>query len=84
MSDFNQIRRLGRWGRRTAVALVLGLGATQLWACADYKAFRAPDNSGIQEGPGLFTGSEGEWVLFRKQDEANQEEAGEDRDEKVK
>ncbi len=61
--------------RRAAIALALALSAAQLAACADYKPFQPPNNSAIPEGPGLLTGSEGEWVLFRKTDD---EEAGED------
>ncbi len=77
MSDPRRRRRSGGPGGRVAVALALGLSTAQLSACADYKPFRAPDSSGIPEGPGLFTGPEGEWVLFRMQKEAD-EEAGED------
>ncbi len=77
MSEPRRRQRFGGPGRRAAVALALGLGAAQLSACTDYKPFRAPDNSGIPEGPGLFTGPEGEWVLFRKQTEADDGESGE-------
>jgi hypothetical protein len=64
--------------RLGAVALALALSAAQLVACADYKPFQPPNNSAIPEGPGLLTGSEGEWVLFRMQEETDDEEAGED------
>ena len=72
----------GRWsggaGGRGPIALTLALSAAQLAACADYKPFQPPNNSAIPEGPGLLTGSEGEWVLFRMQEETDDEEAGED------
>ncbi len=71
-------RSSGGMGRRGAVALALALIAAQLAACADYKPFRPPNNSAIPEGPGLLTGSEGEWVLFRMQEETDDEEVGED------
>ncbi len=71
----------GRWsggaGGRGAVALALALSAAQLAACADYKPFQPPNNSAIPEGPGLLTGAEGEWVLFRMQIETDDEETGE-------
>ncbi len=78
MSEARRRQRFGGPGRRAAVALVLGLIALQLSACADYRPYRAPDSSEIPEGPGLFTGSQGEWTLFRMQKEADQEESGED------
>ncbi len=84
MSEPRRRQRFGGPGRRAVVALALGLSAAQLSACADYKPFQAPDNSGIPEGPGLFTGSEGEWVLFRMQNEVDQEESGEDTGENAK
>jgi len=84
MSAPKRRRRLvgSRW--RAGVALALGLSALQLSACTDYRPYRAPDNSEIPEGPGLFTGSEGEWILFRKQHEADQEESNEDTGEEAK
>ena len=78
MSDPRRRRRSGGPAGRATVALALALGAAVLTACADYKPFRPPNNSAIPEGPGLFTGSEGEWVLFRKQKEADDAESGED------
>ncbi len=84
MSEPRRRQRFGGPGRRAAVALVLGLSALQLSACADYRPYPAPDSSEIPEGPGLFTGSEGEWVLFRMQNEVDQEESGEDTGEKAK
>ncbi len=71
-------RSSGGMERRAAIALALALSAAQLAACADYKPFRPPNNSAIPEGPGLLTGAEGEWVLFRMQEETDDEEAGED------
>ena len=71
----------GRWpdgaAGRAAAALVLALSAAQLAACADYKPMQPPNNSSIPEGPGLLTGTDGEWVLFRKQKEADDQEADE-------
>ena len=64
-----------RSGGPAALALAL---STVLTACADYKPFRPPDNSAIPEGPGLFSGEDGEWVLFRVEKEAAGEEAGEE------
>ncbi len=84
MSEPRRRQRFGGPGRRAAVAFVLGLIALQLAACADYRPYPAPDSSGIPEGPGLFTGSEGEWTLFRMQKEADREESGEDMGEKAK
>ena len=54
--------------RRAAIALALALSAAQLAACADYKPFQPPNNSAIPEGPGLLTGSEGEWVAAGRPD----------------
>ena len=70
-------RSSGGMGRRGAVALALALSVAQLVACADYKPFQPPNNSAIPEGPGLLSGEEGEWVLFRLQEETDGEEAGE-------
>jgi hypothetical protein len=71
-------RSSGGAGGRAAVALALVLSAAPLAACADYKPLQPPNNSAIPEGPGLFTGSDGEWVLFRKQEGTDDEDAGED------
>ena len=66
------------WSGRTRgrLALALALSAAQLVACADYKPFQPPNNSAIPEGPGLLTGAEGEWVLFRMLEETDDETAG--------
>ena len=42
--------------------------ATMLFvtACADMEPFEAPITSDIPEGPGLFTGEDGEAVIFRR------------------
>ena len=77
MSAATRERSSERMGRRGAVALALALSAAQLAACADYKPFQPPNSSAIPEGPGLLSGEEGEWVLFRMQKETHHEEAGE-------
>ncbi len=42
--------------------------ATMLFvaACSDMEPFEAPITSDIPEGPGLFTGEDGEAVIFRR------------------
>ena len=81
MSTKGQRKQVDRPRWPAGIALALGLGMLQLGACADYKPYRAPDNSEIPDGPGLFTGSDGEWVLFRKQDKSGPEPTEEDTDE---
>lgn len=36
-------------------------------ACAHYEPFDPTPVADIPEGPGLFSGEDGEWVLYRKE-----------------
>ena len=38
-----------------------------LGACAHYEPFEPAPIADIPDGPGLLTGKDGEWVLYRKQ-----------------
>lgn len=38
-----------------------------LGACAYYKPLKPTPIADIPDGPGLLTGEDGEWVLYRKQ-----------------
>lgn len=40
--------------------------AVSLSACGTYKPFEYIDTNNTITGPGLFTGEQGEWVIFRK------------------
>ena len=59
--------------RRRALWIGLLLVALLVAGCAGIKPYEPRDNR--EEGPkkGLFTGSEGEWVIFRKADELKTE-----------
>ncbi len=48
-----------RGPRLAAVALALALAA-----CAGAKPFEYHPTDEIPEGPGLFTGEDGEWVIY--------------------
>jgi hypothetical protein len=61
--------RISRTHRRKALYTGLLLVALLVNGCAGIKPYQARDHR--EEGPekGLFTGSEGEFVIFRKADE---------------
>ena len=67
-----------RMGRHGAAAVALAVCVSQIGACADYEPFQPPNNSAIPEGPGLLTGPEGEWVLFRMRDGSTGGEIGDE------
>ena len=52
-----------RGPRLATVALALAL-ALALAACAGAKPFEYHPIDEIPEGPGLFTGEDGEWVIY--------------------
>jgi hypothetical protein len=79
----NQHSRAVRW------ALVLLLIVVVMAGCAEIQPYEPRNNR--EEGPekGLFTGSEGEWVIFRKaeeqdKDSEDQKSADETKDKKSK
>ena len=79
MSALMRGRLFAGMGRHGAFAVALAISAAQISACADYEPLPPPNNSAIPDGPGLLTGPEGEWVLFRMRDASEGEnEMGED------
>ncbi len=50
--------------RRWRVRLVGAVLALALAACAGAKPFEYHPTSEIPEGPGAFTGEDGEWVIY--------------------
>ncbi len=54
-----QEKSAGRGPRLAALALALALAA-----CAGAKPFEYHPIHEIPEGPGLFTGEDGEWVIY--------------------
>ncbi len=38
-----------------------------LSACAQHKPFESADISEIPDGPGLLSGEDGEWTIYKKQ-----------------
>ena len=40
--------------------------AVSLAACGAYRPFEYVDTNNTIVGPGLFTGEDGEWVIYRK------------------
>ena len=74
MSTFDVSTRLtGRWKTRTCAALLLAV--TAIAGCEGIEPFEPPNHREEGSGRGLFTGSEGEFVILRVQEE---KEPGED------
>ena len=70
MGELRNHKRIALWlGILLVVSLVVG--------CAGIEPYKPRDDR--EEGPekGLFTGSEGEWVIFRKADELKTESEAE-------
>ena len=49
--------------RRTLQAALLAAGCLSVAACG-FAPMDLPDNSGMKPGPGLFTGKDGEFVIY--------------------
>lgn len=47
------------------LALVLGLGLA-LAACESYEPYEYHPSSGIPKGPGIISGDDGEFVIYRE------------------
>ena len=65
--------RISKTHIRKALWIVLLVAAMLVFGCAGIEPYEPRDNR--EEGPekGLLTGSEGEWVIFRKADEPKTE-----------
>ncbi len=48
--------------KRCLLLLVFALSA-----CAQHQPFESADISEIPDGPGLFSGEDGEWTIYKKQ-----------------
>jgi hypothetical protein len=60
-------RRRNGGGERSATLVVLLLAiCVTLSACADMEPFEPPKPREIPEGPGLFSGEDGEFIIYRR------------------
>jgi hypothetical protein len=51
------------------LALVVGLAASlPMAACSGYQPMDFPDQRENPTFPGLFTGKDGEWIIYRKEE----------------
>ncbi len=49
--------------------VILGLLAVSLSACGDYKPETLPEPNAMKDGPGLFSGHDGAFVLYQSADQ---------------